>query len=70
MTPLKTPTYYNRVVKEKWNKVSRQIERRVRGTAGGDRIFVVYDVSSSTASLITLKILLNACLSEKKILLL
>ena len=64
MNPLKTPTYYNRVVKEKWNKVLGCIERRVRGTAGGDRIFVNYDVSSSTASLTTLKILLNACLSE------
>jgi hypothetical protein len=64
MNPLKTPTYYNRVVKEKWNKVLGCIERRVRGTAGGDRIFVDYDVSSSTASLTTLKILLNACLSE------
>ena len=64
MHPLKTPTYYNRVVKEKWNKVLGCVERRVRGTAGGDRIFVDYDVSSSTASLTTLKILLNAILSE------
>ncbi len=62
--PLKTPTYYNRVVKEKWNAPLSKIERRVRGTAGGDRIVVDYDVSSSTASLTTLKILLNAVVSE------
>jgi hypothetical protein len=64
LNPLKKPTYYNRVVKEKWNKVLSCIERRVRGTAGGDRITVDYDVSSSTASLTTLKILLNAVVSE------
>jgi hypothetical protein len=64
LQPLKTPTYYNRVVKEKWQAVLKSIERRVRGTAGGDRITCDYDVSASTASLTTLKILLNVVVSE------
>ena len=67
LKPLKKPTYYNRVVKEKWNAVTKSIDRRVRGTAGGDRLSCNYNISSSVASLVTVKILLNAVVSENKL---
>ena len=63
MHPTKSPTYYNRVVKEKWDRVTKSIVRRVRGTAGGDRITQT-DVSSAAASLTSLKCLLNKTVSE------
>ena len=64
LKPLKTPTYYNRVVREKWDPVLKRIVRRVRGTAGGDRIVSNYNVPSSVAALVTVKILLNAVVTE------
>ena len=63
MRPDKSPTYYNRVVKEKWDRVTKSVVRRVRGTAGGDRISQT-DVSSAAASLTSLKCLLNKTVSE------
>ena len=38
--PAKTPTYLKRVVKEKWDEVTRLRKRRVRWTIGGDKIAV------------------------------
>ena len=64
-TPSATPTYYNRVVKEKpADALPTGVQCRVRGTAGGDRVKVPYSCSSATASLPTVKILLNAVVSE------
>ena len=62
MRPSTNPTYYNRVVKEKAK--ADGIERRVRGTAGGDRVKVPYNVSSATASMTAFKCLLNATVSD------
>ena len=59
--PSQCPTYYNRVVKEKYK--AGEIERRVRGTAGGDKIAFPYSVSSSTASMTTFKCLVNDVVS-------
>ncbi len=42
MRPAKTPTYLKRVVKEKWDEVNRQRNRRVMWTIGGDRIEIDY----------------------------
>ena len=69
------PTYYNRVVKEKWNSGALKMDaylrdpatdvtHRVRGTAGGDRLNVDYPVSTYTASLSTLNVIFNATVSE------
>ena len=41
--------------------------RRVRGTAGGDRLPVSYNVSTNTASLSLVNILFNATVSEDAI---
>ena len=60
--PSQSPTYYNRVVREKLK--GKKIERRVRGTAGGDRITFPCSVSSSTASLTCFKMLLNDIVSS------
>ena len=60
--PSESPTYYNRVVREKLK--GKTIERRVRGTAGGDRITFPCSVSSSTASLTCFKMLLNDIVSS------
>ena len=64
-SPTSTPTYYNRVVKEKLD-ASRPtgVKRRVRGTAGGDRVSVPYSCSSATASLPCVKLMFNAVVSE------
>jgi len=59
--PAQNPTYYNRVVREKMK--GNDIERRARGTAGGDRITFPCSVSSSTASLTCFKMLLNDIVS-------
>ena len=61
-TPSQKPTYYNRVVKEKIKAGS--VERRVRGTAGGDRISFPYSVASPTASMTCFKMLLNDTVSS------
>ena len=61
--PAKSPTYYNRVVKEKWNCTTKSIVRRVRGTAWGNRITLI-DVSSAAASLTSFKCLLKKVVSE------
>ena len=63
MRPTKPPTYYNRVVKEKWDRTTKSVVRRVTGTAGGDRITQT-DVSSAAAPLTSLKCLLNKVASE------
>jgi hypothetical protein len=55
--PSEKPTHYNRVVKEKMQ--ANAVTRRVRGTAGGDRIDFPYSVSSSTASMTCFKMLCN-----------
>ena len=39
----------------------------MRGAAGGDRLSCNYNISSSVASLVTVKILLNAVVSENKL---
>jgi hypothetical protein len=67
LKPLKNPTCYDRAVKEKWNAVTKSSDRRVRGAAGGDRLSCNYDISSSVASLVTVKILLSAVVSENKL---
>jgi hypothetical protein len=64
LKPPKTPTYYNRVVRERWDPVLKRIVKRVRGTTGGGRIVSNYNVSSSVAALVTVKIFLNAAVTE------
>ena len=64
--PNSNPTYFKRVVKEKWDHDRQVIKRRVRGTAGGDRITVPYSCSTPTASMSLVKMLLNAVVSENK----
>jgi hypothetical protein len=56
-------TYFSLQVREKIGP-NGEIKRRVRGTVGGNRVEFTGDRSSTTASLETLKILLNAVLSE------
>jgi hypothetical protein len=73
-TPL-PPTYYNREVKEKWNPSSLlhpglsrslldDVNRRDRGTAGGDRLPSSCPPSTDVASLTTVNIALNSVVSE------
>ena len=66
MNPISKPTYFKRVVKEKWDHALNKIKRRVRGTAGGDRISVPYPCSAPTASMSLVKMTLNAVVSEAK----
>ena len=61
--PSQKPTYYNRVVKEKM--LANSIQRRVRGTAGGDRIDFPYSVSSSTASMTCVKMMMHDAVSSE-----
>ena len=55
--------YYNPVVKQKIK--NGIVEFRVRGTAGGDRLTVPYDVSARTANLEVVKILIHSTISTK-----
>ena len=70
-----TPTYYNRVVKEKWTQSSlllpgssrslaSDVSRRVRGTAGGDRLPSSCPPSTAVASLSAVNICLNSVVSD------
>jgi hypothetical protein len=69
------PTYLNNVVKEKWSSpallrpgdqrdLGVDVERRVRGTAGGDRLSVSFPVSTACASHPTLNCLLSSVVSD------
>jgi hypothetical protein len=51
--------YYNPVVKQKRNS-DNSIKFRIRGTAGGDRLTVLYDVSVQTAGLDVVKLLIHS----------
>ena len=62
-SPASNPTYYKRVVKEKWDYVGHKIKRRVRGTAGGDRVPVDCCCSTATASMPLVKMHLNVIVS-------
>jgi hypothetical protein len=73
-----SPTYFNRVVKEKWSPLSLltpgplrsladDVLRRVRGTAGGDRLPSSCPPSTNTASLTTFNCILNAVVSENAV---
>ena len=57
--------YYNPVVKQKWND-DGTIKFRIRGTAGGNLLDVSYDVSTRTASLDVVKMLLHSTISDNK----
>ena len=70
-----TPTYYNRVIKEKWTSsallrpgpsrsLTDDVSRRVRGTAGGDRLPSSCPPSTDVASLTAVNIALNSVVSE------
>ena len=63
-SPRKTPTYYNEVPYEKFDRSTGIAKKRARGTAGGDRITVPYCVSTPTASMVLNKVHLNAVVSE------
>jgi hypothetical protein len=74
-TSTSTPTYYNRVVKEKWTPSSLlrpgssrslldDVDRRVRGTAGGDRLPSSCPPSTDVASLTAVNIALNSVVSD------
>jgi hypothetical protein len=63
MRPAKTPTYLKRVVKEKWDEVSRLRKRRVRWAIGGDKIDVEYNVGTNTAALPTVNALFHSIVS-------
>jgi hypothetical protein len=54
--------YYNPVVKQKRND-DGTIQFRVRGTAGGNLLGVPYDVSTKTAGLDTVKLLIHSVIS-------
>jgi hypothetical protein len=75
LTYTSTPTYYNRVVKEKWTPASLlrpassrslldDVDRRVRGTAGGDRLPSSCPPSTDVASLTAVNIALNSVVSD------
>ena len=66
-SPTSTPTYFKNVVKEKLVVDTANIKRRVRGTAGGDRVTVPYCCSTATASMSLVKMLLNGVVSEDSI---
>ncbi len=55
---------YNPVVKQKIK--NNIVEFRVRGTAGGDRLTVPYEVSARTANLEVVKILIHSTISTKR----
>ncbi len=57
--------YYNPVVKQKLND-DNSIKFRVRGTTGGDRLNVPYDVSARTATLETVKLVIHSVVSSNK----
>jgi hypothetical protein len=59
----RTAAYYNPQVKIKGGP-NGEVIRRVRGTIGGDKVDYPGIVSSSTAALQTVKLLLNAVVSE------
>jgi hypothetical protein len=64
MRPAKNPTHLKRVVKEKWDEVNRQRNRRVRWTIGGDRIEIDYEVlGTNTAALPTVNALFHSIVS-------
>ena len=58
-------TYYKPVVKEKWNSDAQKVDRRIRGTIGGDRINYPGAVSSATADIFSVKALLHAVVSDR-----
>ncbi len=79
LTPVHTatslPTYLNNVVKEKWfpsallrpgdrRNILSDVDRRVRETAGGDRLTVSSLVSTAVAAHPTVNCLFNAVVSE------
>ena len=79
LTPVHTatslPTYLNNVVKEKWfpsallrpghlRDIVSDVDRRVRGTAGGDRLSVSCPVSTAVASSPLVNCIFNATVSE------
>ena len=79
LTPVHTatslPMYLHNVVKEKWfppallrpghlRDIVSDVDRRVRGTAGGDRLSVSYPVSTAVASNPLVNCLFNATVSE------
>ncbi len=79
LTPVHTaaslPTYLNNVVKEKWfpsalfrpghlRDIVSEVDRRIRGTAGGDRLSVSCPVSTAVASSPLVNCILNATVSE------
>jgi hypothetical protein len=70
-----TPTYYNPVAKEKWSPLSllqsgtlrsplTGVDRRARGTTGGDRLPSSCPPSTHVASLPTVIILFNSVVSD------
>ena len=61
--PAKGTCYFNPVLKVK--RTPTGTVKRVRGTAGGDRVCYNGDVSAETASLETVKLLWNAVCSER-----
>ena len=58
-------TYYKPVVKEKWNSDAQKVDRRVRGTIGGDRINYPGEVSAATADIFAVKALIHAVVSDR-----
>ena len=64
----KTPTYYNPVLKEKYKydgpNGAARLERRVRGSAGGNLLFPTGPTSSNTAEIDVIKTFLNSVVSD------
>jgi hypothetical protein len=58
----RTATYFNPQIRVKVK--DGMIERRVRGTVGGDKVDYPGEVSAQTAAMTTIKLLLNAVISE------
>ena len=57
------PSYYNRQLSEKPNSDGISVTKRVRGTIGGDQIVYTDEKSAQTASLTTVKAVLNSVVS-------
>ncbi len=59
-------TYYNPKPKEKYNPDTDVITGRIRGTIGGDRVNYPGATTTSTADLITVKVLLHSVVSDRR----
>ena len=60
-------TYYNPKPKEKYNPDTDVITGRIRGTIGGDRVNYPGVTTTSTADILTVKILMHSVVSDRRL---